>query len=137
MNSISRYITYDILGIRPRTRSAKYIRMCVVFATSALMHVLIDISAGISVYESGAISFFCAQIIGILAEDSVRAVYCLIRPQDKAETPSAVQRAVGFVWVGTFLVWSLPAYVYPMIYRGSMGLDDSVVPVSLAKLLVA
>ncbi|PLB44772.1 hypothetical protein P170DRAFT_458457 [Aspergillus steynii IBT 23096] len=133
LNSISRYLTYELMKIQPHTLGAKFTRMGVVFAVSGFMHFLIDISAGIPVYDSGAMRFFCTQIVGIIVEELFRAAHGLIRPQHKTETPSKRQRAVGYVWVGAFLVWSLPSYVYPMMYRGALGLDDSVVPVKLVQ----
>lgn len=48
---------------------------------------------------------------------------------------SREERATGFLWVGSFLVWSFPAYLYPMLYRSNSGLNDSVVPVSVVGLL--
>lgn len=133
LNSISRYVTYDLMGIRPHTPAAKSTRIGTVFGVSAYMHFLIDISAGIHAQESGAIRFFSTQTFGLLAESLVSYVNFSFRPQGRAVPTSKMQKALGYAWVAVFLVWSLPAYIYPMMYRSAMGLDDSVVPVSLVR----
>ncbi|PYH81888.1 hypothetical protein BO82DRAFT_383447 [Aspergillus uvarum CBS 121591] len=43
---------------------------------------------------------------------------------------SRAERVSEFLWNEGLLAWSLPAHVYPMLYRFSMGLNDSVVLVS-------
>ncbi|PYI08300.1 hypothetical protein BO78DRAFT_405792 [Aspergillus sclerotiicarbonarius CBS 121057] len=102
-----------------------------VFATSAVMHLLIDLSAGISISSSGAVQFFCTRALGIIVEDLVIGAYFALRGLSPNRSVSWGERFIGFLWVGAFFAWSLPAYIYPMLYRANMGLDDSVVPVSI------
>lgn len=100
------------------------------------MHVLIDIAAGISVHSSGAITFFCTQILGIVVEDVVVGVYRHLFSRDNGSRPPFLaEKLVGYTWVLTFAAWSSPVYLYPMMYRANMGLNDSVVPFSLVGLL--
>ncbi|KAE8366745.1 membrane bound O-acyl transferase family-domain-containing protein [Aspergillus caelatus] len=133
--AIARFLTQDVLRLPPRTLWSRYTQVLMVFTTSAFMHLLIDISAGISISSSGAMQFFCTQAFGVLVEDLVINSYCALRGVGRNQQASLAERAIGFVWVGSFLAWSLPSYLYPILYRANMGLDDSVVPVSIIRLL--
>lgn len=33
------------------------------------------------------------------------------------EIPSLIERLIGYAWVGAFLVWSAPVYLYPTMHR--------------------
>jgi hypothetical protein len=99
------------------------------------MHYLIDLSIGFSVSNSGAIPFFCTQALGLVIEDLVSSTYFSVRGITKDQPATRGQKMLGYVWVGAFLAWSLPAYVYPMLYRGNLGLDDAVTPVSIVRIL--
>lgn len=70
-------------------------------------------------------TLFIMQAVGITVEDFVQWVYRTIRlgqqpraRDDKAdgkggvESPSAWQRAVGYLWVAAWLTWSTPAWSY-------------------------
>ena len=119
----------------PRALKSRYTKVLMVFVTSAFMHRLIDISAGLSISSSGAIQFFCTQALGVLVEDLVVNAYSTLRGLGHNQPATLAERAIGFVWVGSFLAWSLPAYLYPMLYRSNMGLNDSVAPASIVGLL--
>lgn len=99
------------------------------------MHHLIDLSIDLSMSTSGAVTFFCTQALGVLLEDLVCNVYRSIKGVSRDQPVTRGQKFVGYIWVGAFLAWSLPAYVYPMLYRGNLGLDDSVTPVSIVRIL--
>lgn len=98
------------------------------------MHYLIDLSIGLSVSSSGAITFFCTQALGIFIEDLICSTYLSVCGTSQ-DQPTGSQKALGYIWVGAFLAWSLPVYVYPMLYRGNLGLEDAVTPVSIVKIL--
>ncbi|PLB43282.1 hypothetical protein P170DRAFT_459746 [Aspergillus steynii IBT 23096] len=123
--AISRFFARDVFGLQPGTLAERYAKVLIVFATSAFMHFLIDLSSGVSAASSGAVQFFCTQALGLMTEDFVISAYLLY----------AAERMIGFLWVGGFLVWSFPAYLYPMLYRSNLGLNDSVVPVSVVGLV--
>ncbi|RAL04539.1 wax synthase family protein [Aspergillus ibericus CBS 121593] len=129
--AIARFVVQDVLGFLPRTPACQYAQTLMVFAASAVMHLLIDLSAGISISRSGAVQFFCTQAVGILVEDLVVGIYSALRGLSPSRSASWGERFIGFLWVSAFFVWSLPAYIYPMLYRSNMGLTDSVVPVSI------
>lgn len=85
------------------------------------MHYLIDLSIGLSISSSGAITSFCTQALGLFIEDLICNTCIFVRriSQDK---PTRSQEVLGYIWVGVFLAWPLPAYVYPMLYRGNSDL---------------
>ncbi|KAJ5629249.1 hypothetical protein N7528_002906 [Penicillium herquei] len=135
LRRISSYIVRNILGINSKGLVYCYAHMVFVFVISALMHYLTDLSMGLSISSSGAISFFCIQALGVLIEDSVCSVYLSVCGISKDQPRSRSQKILGYIWVSSFLFWSLPAYVYPMLYRGNLGLNDAVTPVSIIKIL--
>ncbi|RAK77473.1 uncharacterized protein BO72DRAFT_468447 [Aspergillus fijiensis CBS 313.89] len=112
-----------------------YAQIQVVFGTSALIHFLIDVSMGLSFSTSGAVQFFCTQAFDLMIEDLAVRVYVGLRGSSRSRLALRGERIVGFLWVGCFLAWSLPAYVYPMLYRSNRGLNESVVPVSIVGLM--
>lgn len=98
------------------------------------MHLLIDIASGIPLNASGAMTFFVTQAFGIVIEDLVTTTYRFLffssfRP------PSLEERILGRVWVVAFLTWCTPMYLYPMLWRSNMGLEDSTIPFSVVKML--
>lgn len=95
------------------------------------MHFLIDISAGIPANKSGALMFFCTQILGMAIGDMIIKIYSYLTARAETRKLIRIERVIGYPWVGLFLAWSSPAYMYPMMYRRNMGLDDSVVPFSV------
>lgn len=99
------------------------------------MHYLIDLSIDLSISTSGAVTFFCTQAIGVLLEDFACSVYRSVEGISRDQPVTRGQRIIGYLWVGTFMAWSLPVYVYPMLYRGNLGLDDSVTPYSIVRTL--
>ncbi|KAJ0414577.1 membrane bound O-acyl transferase family-domain-containing protein [Aspergillus carlsbadensis] len=139
LNCFSRYLVHGILLIPQGTRSilVGYARLGVCFVLSGLVHALMDTSIGLTMSTSGGLAFFCTQILGIVVEDAVLSVYSRLTATKLSHLPSrpsAAQKVIGFVWVCAFLVWTLPAYMYPMISLNSHGGNDSVLPVSLVGL---
>ena len=101
------------------------------------MHFLIDLSSGVSPASSGAVQFFCTQALGLMVEDLLSSAYSALcgGGSSRDRPASRGERILGFLWVGSFLVWSFPAYLYPMLYRSNAGANDSVVPVSVVGLV--
>ncbi|PWY92984.1 hypothetical protein BO94DRAFT_615640 [Aspergillus sclerotioniger CBS 115572] len=129
--AIARYLTRDVLGFSSGTLKGQYAQVLTVFAVSSVMHLLIDLSAGVSISKSGALQFFGTQALGIVVEDLVSRMYSALRGLSPNRSVSKGERFLGFLWVGGFLVWSLPSYIYPLLYRTNMGENDCVVPVSI------
>ncbi|KAK2810386.1 hypothetical protein FQN49_008542 [Arthroderma sp. PD_2] len=134
--SISNFIVHRLFGLSRGTQLARYARLVTIFAISGFMHLLNDVAAGISVYKSGATQFFLTQALGILVEDFATHAYRSAFVGDKARPYYLAEKILGFIWVGVFMVWASPMYIYPMMYRANTGLEDSVIPFSVMKLLV-
>jgi hypothetical protein len=93
-----------------------------------------DMSIGLRIYTSGGLSFFCTQILGIVVEDAVMKVYSTLTGAKRSHSPprpSTVQQAIGFAWVCGFLVWTLPAYMYPLLSLNCDEGNHAIVPVSV------
>lgn len=119
---------HEILQL-PRGRTlGRYLRIVVAFMASGIMHLLLDLAVGISMSHSGALRFFTVQAFGMIVED------IFIRTCGSSTTfaklPSGLKRGVGFIWVSLFLVWTVPVYLYPMMWRSNLGLNDSTIPFS-------
>lgn len=107
-----------------------------------MFHFGLDYAAGLEVTESQALKFFCAQTLGIMIEDAVKALWTRssntkrVRHQingksqatsDEEKTPTQTAmwiRLVGAVWVIGFMAWSQAAWIYPNISRPLRGPDD-------------
>ena len=64
--------------------------------------------------QSGALQFFCTQALGIMLEDGVIAIYKRSMRPKKAERIAGVEKAIGCLWVMSFIVWSSPVWVFPV-----------------------
>ncbi|KAF3481673.1 TRI7 [Arthroderma uncinatum] len=133
--SISDFTLHRLLGLSRGTQLARYARLITIFTISAFMHFLIDVAAGVPVHHSGSLQFFLTQALGIVIEDLVTHTYRRSFIGDRSRPYYLVEKIVGFIWVGVFMVWSSPMYVYPMMYRINTGQEDSVIPFSIMKLL--
>jgi hypothetical protein len=105
--------------------------MSLVFAVSAVFHLLSDIALGIPVHESGALVFFCCQTPAIMLEDLVLAIarrlavslrFGIMRHEKfSSDTlPPSVRvsiRAVGYLWVIAWLTCMSPVWIYPAMRR--------------------
>ncbi|KAF2499668.1 hypothetical protein BU16DRAFT_279495 [Lophium mytilinum] len=127
-SSISHYTVHNVLMLPRGTTIARYLRVVAAFMSSGIMHLLDDLSSGVSVHDSGAMRFFVAQALGMIIEDSITRVYGSL--PKRAKLSRLLERVVGFIWVALFLTWSVPAYMYPMMWRGNLGLNDSTIPFS-------
>jgi hypothetical protein len=68
------------------------------------------------------------QAVGLIFEDCIVRLYPLI--PESMRLPDAAMKVLGFIWVSMFLTWSVPAYLYPMMWRSNLGLNDSTIPFS-------
>lgn len=127
-SSIAHYLTHTLLRLPRGTKLVKSVRVLLAFASSGAMHLLIDLASGISPHDSGAMRFFLMQAFGVVLEDCVMQVYqCL---SVRVGLLEGVGKVLGVAWVAGFLAWSVPGYVYPMLWRVQLGLDDAAVPFS-------
>jgi hypothetical protein len=125
---MAHYTTHVLLGLARGTTMARYTRILIAFTSSGIMHLVADVAAGVSLHDSGAMRFFMTQALGLMLEDcAVRLYY---HAPSSMRLSSHLARLLGFVWVSVFLTWSVPAYLYPMMWRANQGLQDSTIPFS-------
>lgn len=130
-----RYMVQNVLYLPKESYLGRQLSFCLVFLLSGFLHSTIDLSAGISWHESGAMRFFCTQALGIWTEELVRALcvglYDGVRPLPRWTV------LLGYIWVVLFLSWSWPAYMYPMLYRTREGSAGSFLPFSVVGRLLS
>ena len=123
-------IVYKALRLRKGKLVTRYLHLSLIFLISGLCHAWIDFAQGFPARQSGQIPFFVTQLVGILLEDTVQAVYRSMRGVQWGAPPTPMARAVGYVWLAVFLWWSTPIWFYPQ-RRISRGDDDEMLPFSL------
>lgn len=84
---------------------------------SGLMHIPIEYATGVSLSESGAMFYFCAQIIGVSIEDWIIRLYTYMSSITGVRLPRLVERILGYIWVVLFLSWASPSYTYPKMFN--------------------
>jgi hypothetical protein len=81
--------------------------------------------------ESGALRFFLIQPLGIVIEDAAQSVYhAVYGTTTSSRVPTVPERCMGAVWVGLWMAWTAPAYMYPVLAKTSAG-RAGVVPFSV------
>jgi hypothetical protein len=121
--------TIDVVNVPRGTAIGRYLCIIAAFASSGVMHLIIDLSSGISVRDSGAVVTFTVQALGLIVEGIVIGTYQTLT--QRGRLGRKLEMGVGFIWVAMFLTWSIPAYVYPMMWRSQLGLNDSTIPFTL------
>lgn len=138
-SATSNFIVHRVLMVPPgRTTISRYLRVVVIFAVSGALHMAVDFSMGVPLRNSGGFRFFCTQIIGIVIEDAVLGIYRKFSHRPNQLQPSIVHKGIGFVWVCCFLVWSYPAYMFPIIEQTANDpafADNTIVPFKIGSLL--
>ena len=138
LSILSDFLASRTLRFRKGSWAARYYNIFLTFFISGAIHCLTIFAAGFTLQQScGAFKYFCAQVLGIILEDSVQAVYRWIRGhrRNSQKQPPLWARLVGFAWVVLFLTWSTPAFIYPMLaaYKGEDR--DEILPFSLLSTL--
>ncbi|EEP76736.1 predicted protein [Uncinocarpus reesii 1704] len=112
----SEFIAYKVLHIpKPNKILARYARVMTVFVVSGLLHIMTDNALGIPFRESGALSFFATQALGIMFEDVVLLVHRSKDEQFHHGPKSWTSRSLGYIWTAAFMVWAAPVWLYPMM----------------------
>ncbi|WEW59105.1 hypothetical protein PRK78_004574 [Emydomyces testavorans] len=112
------YITHNIFHIPTRNKIlTRHLRVFIVFALCALLHLLTDNAAGVPFEESGAISFFMALCFGIALEDMFFFIFHSAGGERAESSRSRLftSNALGYVWTLTFMVWTAPVWIYPIV----------------------
>ncbi|KAI9706837.1 MAG: hypothetical protein M1812_008212 [Candelaria pacifica] len=116
LSAFANLFTYSILHLPRGILIARYTHIFFAFFGSGMMHLIADIGGKVRVRDSGCLSFFCAQALGIVLEDGVQEMYRRLRG---SSTPGPLEkgamRVLGYAWVVVFLSWSAPAWIYPWL----------------------
>ncbi|MCJ1349639.1 hypothetical protein MMC31_007880 [Peltigera leucophlebia] len=124
-------IVYKAFRLPKGKLVTRYLHLSLIFFISGLVHVWIEFGQGVPVRHSGSIQFFVTQIVGIMLEDTVQAVYRTTRGVKWGTPPTLMARAVGYVWLAVFLWWSTPIWFYPQQRLSRGDYRDKILPFSL------
>lgn len=111
----ARFLTFSILRLPKGSLLARYSNIFFAFLISGIIHLGADRPGALGRQRPINLPFFCIQALGILLEDTVQALYRQARGKEVGFRTPLWARAVGYVWVVAFLVWSTPAWAYPII----------------------
>lgn len=118
LHSLAAFVTHRLFGLKHGGLLGRYLKIALVFYLSGAMHIFGDIAAGLDWYGSGVIRYFGTQVLGLMIEDCVQAAYHLAVKSDKRAVNYGLwQHVLGFVWVLSFMAWSVPVYTYPTSRR--------------------
>ena len=135
-SSCAAFLVHNIFHLPKDGVLQRYSKIFVIFFISGLLHLLTDIGSGISSHESGSLRFFCTQVLGIIIEDAVQALFCFTRDSfngSRRSSPTRWIRVLGFLWLTGFVVWSTPVWAYPAMRRNKGEEKDIVLPFSIVK----
>ena len=129
--SIAYFVTYILFKLRKGGLVGRYVFISITFAVSGVYHVFSDITQQIPLHEIGAFRFFCMQALGIMFEDAAQAFHRYLMG-NKAVNSRYAGKALGYVWVVLWLVWTTPVWRYPAMQRDK---GEALLPFSLMSLL--
>lgn len=133
ITSPARWISQDILKL-PHGSISRLAILAIAFLGSGMMHLTANLSSGVSHVETGIFQFFFTQVGGILVEDQIKTLYRRLRSKSKKiSQPSILARIIGYVWVVAFMIWTVPAWVYPEASKPVAPGPNSVLPFSVVK----
>jgi len=109
------YIADVVLNLPKGSLISRYSKTFLVFFISGAMHSIYELGGPVSVHPYGPWIFFCTQVIGILLEDGVQAMYRSLTGNVRSDRlPPLWIRIVGYFWVVAFLLfWSTPVWAFP------------------------
>ncbi|KAM7187306.1 hypothetical protein V8F33_011296 [Rhypophila sp. PSN 637] len=128
---ISSFVLYDVLKLPRDVRRYRGLRTIVIFLVSGLLHLGIDVSSGMSLRESGAMSFFMIQPLGLYFDDQIHAAIGAPFRRMKKKQLTFGRRMLGLIWVCQWMTWTTPVYLYPVLAKAasSSGMGNNrVVP---------
>lgn len=124
-------VVYKILRLPKGGLITRYSHLSLIFLISGLLHTWVEVGQGFPARQSGQMQFFVTQVVGIVLEDAVQAVYRAMCGIQRGAPPRPMARAVGYLWLVMFLWWSTPVWFYPRqrVSRGDQR--DAFLPFSL------
>nr|A0A0M3STV6.1 RecName: Full=Acetyltransferase aurG; AltName: Full=Aurovertin biosynthesis cluster protein G [Calcarisporium arbuscula]ALD83633.1 O-acyl-transferase [Calcarisporium arbuscula] len=112
VSSPAHYTTYSLLGLRKGGIAGRYTCILATFFVSGLLHLFCaEYSYGIQWDQSGTLRFYSIQALGIAMEDAVQATSRRLF----AYRSTYWTRAIGYVWVLLWFLWTSPAYFFPLL----------------------
>ncbi|KAL8707943.1 MAG: hypothetical protein Q9220_007086 [cf. Caloplaca sp. 1 TL-2023] len=124
-------VVHQVLGLRKGGLVARYTHLFLVFLISGLMHTWVEVGQGFTWQESGQLHFFMTQVLGIVLEDGVQAIFRRWKGISRGKETSLGRRTAGYLWVMVFLWWSTPAWFYTRLRTSDGGEKEKVLPFSL------
>ena len=124
-------IVYKVLRLRKGPLLTRYAHLSLVFLLSGLLHAWTEIGQGFTWRESGQIQFFMTQVLGIMLEDAVQALFRFVRGVKRGSAPTRGSRVIGYIWLVIFFWWSTPAWFYPRLRVSGGDERDQILPFSL------
>src|SRR3954462_8118006 len=109
----SRYIASNILRLPQGSLIWRYVYIMLVFQFSGLVHVVGDVAAGNDIKSAGAMQWFSMQALGFMIEDGGAALWRTVSGR-RDDEGKLWQKGLGFFWVVTWMVWSMPVWTYPI-----------------------
>ncbi|KAL4773923.1 membrane bound O-acyl transferase family-domain-containing protein [Aspergillus nidulans var. acristatus] len=100
-----------LAGFAPKSTGAHWIRVLVTFVESGIVHSACDMGFGIPFGESGGVAFFSLQILGLLLESVCQSIAAKVG----LRTGARFSRAVGYIWVSVFMLWTAPVWANPIL----------------------
>ncbi|KAK7987258.1 hypothetical protein PG988_002246 [Apiospora saccharicola] len=132
LNAMSDFLLHDVLRLPKGTKMVRYLRISLIFLLSGIMHVAIDVASGIPLQRSGAMKFFSIQPLGVFIEDMFLSMFHA--GSERPPLPKSLRlwrRCAGWAWLGLWMAWTAPAYLYPIMAQEESEENGGVVPLSV------
>lgn len=118
IRSHASFLTHELLSIPRTIKAARYIKIFIAFILSGMIHILASFAVSGLFNYRGDLLWAMTQIIGLGVEDLVLALVKAYTPiAARREVTEAIGGKLGFLWVLTFLVWSIPKWRYRGLYK--------------------
>ncbi|KAK3994866.1 membrane bound O-acyl transferase family-domain-containing protein [Cladorrhinum sp. PSN332] len=117
-SAIAYFITYYLLRLPKSSLAAGCALTTLVFTSSGLWHLVGNLTSGVPISESGAMSYFCIQSLGIMLEDAFQALFFPTAKEGREkqkQPPSIWMRAAGHLWLVAWLTWTTTPWMDPTL----------------------
>ena len=113
----ARFLVQNILRLPHESFAFRYMVMLVVFFISAIMHI-VSLRISFSCGGPYLIAYYCGIAVVIALENMVEELYkryhrSIVRGGSGEGNPH--WRALGYLWVAIFHIWTTPKVVYPIM----------------------
>jgi len=109
---------HDFLRIPRSSLLGATLTLILSFALSGALHTVAGVASAMPLKELGVFRFFCTQALGVLVEQGAIANLRRLYGRTKdTKNPDYGAKALGYMWVAAFMIWSGPAWIYPQALR--------------------